>query len=286
MPDPFSAKDDARMYATGDLARWLPSGELDFLGRADFQVKLRGYRIELGEIETAIDGLDGVRQSVAIVREDIPGVQQLVAYLLADGSPEEPALKVALAEVLPAHMIPGRFVTLDSFPLTPNKKVDRKALPAPTAPARPKPLTPAATDSAPATAANNAPGFDGNVTAAISGIWTSILGVSDISARDSFFDLGGHSLLAVQAHREIKAQLGVTKLSITDIFRFPVLGDLAKAVQSKLESPAPKPAATAPQPAKVPETVGGGAAGAEPAPSRTDAMAQRRAMRAARRKGR
>ncbi|WP_147114319.1 MupA/Atu3671 family FMN-dependent luciferase-like monooxygenase [Tateyamaria sp. syn59] len=284
VPDPFAAKDGARMYATGDLARWLPGGELDFLGRADFQVKLRGYRIELGEIETAIDGLDGVRQSVVVVREDIPGVQQLVAYLLADGSPEEPALKAALAEALPAHMIPGRFVTLDSFPLTPNKKVDRKALPAPAAPTRPKPVTPAATDNAPVTAANDASGFDGDVTAAISGIWTSILGVSDISARDSFFDLGGHSLLAVQAHREIKAQLGVNKLSITDIFRFPVLGDLAKAVEGKLEAPAPKPAvASAPaEPVKVPEPVGAEAAPA----SRADAMAQRRAMRAARRKGR
>ncbi|WP_299609872.1 MupA/Atu3671 family FMN-dependent luciferase-like monooxygenase [uncultured Tateyamaria sp.] len=285
--DPFSAKKGARIYATGDLARWLPSGELDFLGRADFQVKLRGYRIELGEIETAIDALDGVRQSVVLVREDTPGVQQLVAYLLADGSPEEPALKTALAGVLPAHMIPGRFVTLDSFPLTPNKKVDRKALPVPGAPLRAKMvITPTAAAAAKTTSGDGS-GFDGDVTAAISGIWTAILGVSDISGRDSFFDLGGHSLLAVQAHREIKAQLGVTRLSITDIFRFPVLADLAAAVEGKLGAASPKPAAsTAPaEPARVPEPVGAPAVAAEHPATRADAMAQRRAMRAARRKG-
>lgn len=286
--DPFSGKDGARIYATGDLARWLPNGELDFLGRADFQVKLRGYRIELGEIETAIDTLDGVRQSVVVVREDIPGVQQLVAYLLADGDLEEPVLKTALAKVLPAHMIPGRFVTLDSFPLTPNKKVDRKALPIPAAPTRTTPATAPAAPKATETTSGDGPGFGGDVTAAISGIWTAILGVADISARDSFFDLGGHSLLAVQAHREIKAQLGVAKLSITDIFRFPVLGDLASAVEAKLGAPAPKPAAApaSPEPAKVPEPVGAAAAPAEQPASRSDAMAQRRAMRAARRKSR
>ncbi len=280
--DPFSGRDGARIYATGDLARWLPNGELDFLGRADFQVKLRGYRIEMGEIETAIDALDGVRQSVVVVREDIPGVQQLVAYLLAEGSAEEPKLKAALSEVLPAHMIPGRFVTLDAFPLTPNKKVDRKALPVPTAPARPKPATALSTPNA-AEKPSQGSGFDGDVTVAISGIWTGILGVTDISARDSFFDLGGHSLLAVQAHREIKAQLGVTKLSITDIFRFPVLGDLAAAVEAKLGASAPK--TPTPEPEKAPEPAGVAAPAAEPA-SRVDAMARRRAMRAARRNSR
>ncbi|WP_299705009.1 MupA/Atu3671 family FMN-dependent luciferase-like monooxygenase [uncultured Tateyamaria sp.] len=283
VPDPFQTDQKARLYRTGDLARWLPGGELDFLGRADFQVKLRGYRIELGEIESAIDTLDGVRQSIALVREDIPGAQQLVAYLLADGSVTEPGLKSALADVLPAHMIPNRFVVLDAFPLTPNKKVDRKALPAPGAPARPKPVSvPPAQTSPQADAPAAATGFDGDVTMAISGIWGAILGIGDITARDNFFDLGGHSILAVQAHREIKAQLGVAKLSITDIFRFPVLGDLAQAVETKLGA---TPTAQASTPAEVSAPVAAPEIQAAPS-GRADAMAQRRAMRARRRQGR
>ena len=132
--DPFSGRKDARLYRTGDLARWRPDGALDFLGRADFQVKLRGYRIELGEIESVLDRLDGIRQSVVMAREDRPGLQQLVAYLSTDTPVDEAALKAELAIHLPAHMIPARFVGLESFPLTPNKKVDRKALPAPDRP--------------------------------------------------------------------------------------------------------------------------------------------------------
>lgn len=282
--DPFSDRTGARLYRTGDLARWLPEGELDFLGRADFQVKLRGYRIELGEIESALDRLDTVRQSVVVVREDIPGTQVLVAYLLADAAIDEAALKSALGEVLPAHMIPARFVTLDAFPLTPNKKVDRSALPAWSVPERevaaaPKPAsTPLDAGTLPTTA-----GFDGDVEAEISAIWSAILGVGSISARDNFFDLGGHSLLAVQAHREIKSKLGVAKLSITDIFRFPVLGDLAEAVGDKLGGGAPARSApamkTTSQTAPTPEPT------EAPAVSREDAMARRREMRARRRRG-
>jgi acyl carrier protein len=264
-----------------------PAATLDFLGRADFQVKLRGYRIELGEIETAIDALDGVRQSVVVVREDVPGTQLLVAYLLADTAVTEAALKTALADVLPAHMIPGRFVTLDAFPLTPNKKVDRKALPPPSAPVRAVADTPAAKTQAAPEAASAEAGFDGDVEAEISAIWAATLGVANITARDNFFDLGGHSLLAVQAHREIKSRLGVPKLSITDIFRFPVLGDLAEAVQAKLGAPArvtkPVPAPAASAPAPVANT--GTEPEAPPATSRADAMARRREMRARRRHG-
>lgn len=276
--DPFVANAQARIYRTGDLARWLPGGTLDFLGRADFQVKVRGYRIELGEIETALDALDGVRQSVVLAREDMPGVQQLVAYVLADTAVTEPALKSALADVLPSHMIPQRCVMLDSFPLTPNKKVDRKALPAPTAMvplASRSPVTPK-----PDADHTTTPGFDGEVAEAIADIWRAILGIADAGASDNFFDLGGHSILAVQAHREIKSRLGVPKLSITDIFRFPVLGDLAKAVETKL-GPAPSaPVSTPTAPAEPTATQDDVPVG------RTDAMAQRRAMRARRRQAR
>jgi len=312
--DPFSDRDGARLYGTGDLARWLPGGTLEYLGRTDFQVKLRGYRIEPSEIETAIDALGQVRQSVVVVREDAPGMQMLVAYVLADSALDEAALKAALAEALPAHMIPGRFVALDAFPLTPNRKVDRKALPMPSAPgvaarSRPAENRPDASKAAPEGA-----GFDGDVEAEVARIWTATLGVANISPRDNFFDLGGHSLLAVQAHREIKARLGVARLSITDIFRHPVLGDLAEAVRAKLgaggASPPSPPAALgasqpAPQPAPPPvagsappaavaaDSGAGGAAdsGAVVAADSgavvaADTMAQRREMRAARRRRR
>lgn len=281
IPDPFSDKNGARLYRTGDLARWRMDGTLEFLGRADFQVKLRGYRIELGEIETAIDTLDDVRQSVVLAREDRPGMQQLVAYLLADKPIEEAKLKAALAEHLPAHMIPARFVQLDTFPLTPNKKVDRKALPVPPSPVRSSaPASAAPTPHATnGSASSNAGGSRSveDISAEIANIWAETLGVSDISARDNFFDLGGHSLLAVQAHREIRARLEVAKLSITDIFRFPVLGDLADAVAAKMAGPTKPAANVAPQPSPAapdrPEDAGN---------ARAAAMARRREMRARR----
>ncbi|MEO9651778.1 MAG: MupA/Atu3671 family FMN-dependent luciferase-like monooxygenase [Roseobacter sp.] len=274
--DPFSDRDGAKLYRTGDLTRWMPDGTVEFLGRADFQVKLRGYRIELGEIETAIDGFDAVRQSVVVAREDQPGVQQLVAYLLTDGPVQESDLKTALTAHLPTHMIPARFVTLDAFPLTPNKKVDRNALPIPPAP-RPAAPVKAPTTTAPTlqtgvpAAQNGAAPAD--VSAQISAIWTRILGVTGITAQDNFFDLGGHSLLAVQAHREIRSELGATKLSIIDIFRHPVLADLSAAVSAKLGTSAPAPATLTSPPAPQ---------NSPTANTRADAMARRREMRARR----
>jgi hypothetical protein len=248
-PDPFVMPDRAcpwgpRMYRTGDLVRWRADGKLDFLGRADHQVKLRGYRIELGEIEAVLEAQPGVSQAVVMAREDQPGDLRLVAYLV--GQAGEAALRPALAALLPEHMVPAHFVRLDTMPLTPNRKVDRKALPAPTA--------------APVTEAFVAP--ETGIEAQLAVIWQRVLGVPKIGARDNFFALGGHSLLAVQAHREIRDQLGLTKLSITDIFRFPTLGALARHLDD-----APKPAAKP-------------ATGAEDrADARADAMARRLAMR-------
>ncbi|KAF0175549.1 MAG: non-ribosomal peptide synthetase [Rhodobacteraceae bacterium] len=233
----------ARMYRTGDLVRWRADGKLDFLGRTDHQVKLRGYRIELGEIESVLEAQAGVSQAVVMAREDTPGDLRLVAYIV--GSAHEAGLKAELAAVLPEHMIPAHFVTLDAFPLTPNRKVDRKALPAPSA----KPLE---------AQAFIAPTSD--IEAQIAAIWARVLGVPKVGSKDNFFALGGHSLLAVQAHREIREGLGATKLSITDIFRFPVLSALAAHLDDK------------PKAAAVPVS--------DRADARADAMARRRAMRA------
>ncbi len=246
--DPFRG---GRVYATGDLVRRRADGRIDFLGRADTQVKLRGYRIELGEIEARLDALAGAGQAVVVAREDVPGDVRLVGYLAGVDHVDEARLRKALAQHLPDYMIPAHFVALDAFPLTPNKKVDRKALPAPSE-AQLKPRDGAFV--APET----------NVEARIAEIWTHVLGVARIGSNDNFFELGGHSLLAVQAHREIKAALGAADLSITDIFRYPTLKALAERV-GRDNGPAPED-----DPADSPDR----------AQARADAMSRRRAMRA------
>ena len=256
-PDPFVTPDracpwGARMYQTGDLVRWRADGKLDYIGRTDFQVKLRGYRIELGEIEAALEGQPGVTQAVVMAREDTPGDLRLVGYYT--GAATEAALRPALATSLPEHMVPAHFVRLDSFPLTPNRKVDRKALPAPNA-------APVATEAFVAPVEG--------IEAQLATIWQKVLGVPKVGSRDNFFALGGHSLLAVQAHREIRDGLGIAKLSITDIFRFPTLSALARHLDD-----GPKPAA-----ATAPETV---QALSDRAEARNDAMARRMAMRSRR----
>jgi natural product biosynthesis luciferase-like monooxygenase protein len=247
-PDPFVSPDRAstwvaRMYQTGDLVRWRADGKIDYIGRTDFQVKLRGYRIELGEIEAVLERQPGVSQAVVVAREDTPGDLRLVAYLT--GIAAEPALRTALSVALPDHMVPAHFVSLATFPLTPNRKIDRNALPAPSAVA-PKPEAFVAPQS--------------DVEAQLAVIWQKVLGVAKVGARDNFFALGGHSLLAVQAHREIRAALGAAKLSITDIFRFPTLQALAQHLDDRPAAPAP---------AQV----------SERADARTDAMSRRLAMR-------
>ncbi|ATB47924.1 amino acid adenylation domain-containing protein [Corallococcus macrosporus] len=196
IPDPFSTVPGARLYRTGDRARWLPQGELEFLGRIDFQVKLRGFRIELGEIESALRQHPTVRDTVVLVREDTPGLQRLVAYVVTeaeattsvDGSTFRPFLK----ERLPEHMVPSAFVTLEALPLTPNGKLDRKALPAPEAP-RHAATRPLRTDTERRVAAH----------------WATLLHVETVNAEDDFFALGGHSLLATQLVARLRQEFEV-----------------------------------------------------------------------------
>ena len=252
-PDPFHS---GRMYRTGDLVRQRPDGRFDFLGRLDHQVKIRGYRIELGEIEAAAEAAAGVRQAVVLAREDIPGDVGLVVYVTTGPAFSVEGLAGHLKANLPAHMVPARIVKLAEMPLTPNGKVDRKALPAPTE----------ATEATPEEAASYvAPSAGAEET--IAAIWRRILNLPKVGAEDNFFALGGHSLLAVQAHREIRDALGATKLSITDIFRFPTLSALARHLD---ERPAPGPRI------HIAEATN------ERASARADAMSRRRALRAAR----
>ena len=246
--DPFAKV--GRMYRTGDLVRRREDGRFDFLGRADFQVKVRGHRIELGEIEAALEAISGVRQAVVVAREDVPGDVRLVGYVTTDGAMSESALRSDLATRLPDVMIPAHFVTLGALPLTPNGKVDRKALPAPSA----RPVAPALA---------MAPVED-DVEEAIAAVWSKVLGVPQIGRSDNFFALGGHSLLAVQAHRDLKEALKSDRLTITDIFRFPVLSALAAHLRPPVVKAARSEIADAGTDAKL------------------DAMARRKAMREAR----
>lgn len=255
LPDPF--REGGRMYRTGDRVRWRADGMLDYLGRIDQQVKLRGFRIEPGEIETALMRQPGVREAVAIVREDTPGDRRLVAYVT--GAPvAEAALRDAIAAELPVHMLPGRIVHLDSLPLTPNRKIDRKALPPP-----PAVLTASSAPVAQPVAAHE------KLAPEIRAIWAEILGLAEINARDNFFAAGGHSLLAIQLHRTLRDRLGLTRLGVTDVFRFPVLADFIRHAEGLAEGTPPVVAPERPPVAPAPAPAAPG-----------DTMAARRALRA------
>ncbi len=217
LPDRFGEA-GARLYRTGDRVRWLASGELEFLGRMDAQVKVRGYRIEPGEVESVLRGQPGVADAVVVVREDVPGDRRIVAYLVPrDGAEPSPVeLRGRLAERLPEYMLPGRFVTLERIPLTPNGKLDRRALPRPEASgsgragARPAPR-------------------DG-LEATLVHIFEKVLGATGVGLQDSFFELGGHSLLAVQLMSELHEAAGVL-LPVTTLFRAPTVEGLAGEVR-------------------------------------------------------
>ena len=270
--NPFGA---GKLYRTGDVCSWDAQGCLHFAGRADAQVKIRGHRIELGEIEARLAALPGVTQAVVIAR-DGPGGAQLVGYVTPKSAVTEGTAKAALAQDLPAIMVPAAIVGLDAMPLTPNKKIDRKALPAP-----------AVRSVAPVAVMQAAPDVavqDSSATQAlIAQVWTGLLGVADIRADDNFFALGGHSLLAVQAHRDIKVALGGGSLTITDIFRFPTLGALAAHLDKGQGARTPKRAAASPERTANAAPLARHAAPVL-SPQIIDIVNKRRAMRAARSK--
>ncbi len=214
--DPFSDEPQARMYKTGDLGRWLADGNIEYLGRNDFQVKIRGFRIELGEIEARLTAAAGVREAVVLAREDQPGDQRLVAYLIAETGAELSlaGLRDQLAAQVPEYMLPSSFVMLDELPLTPNGKLDRKALPAP--------------DGTALIAQDYAPP-QGETEEALAAIWKELLRVERVGRHDNFFELGGHSLLAVQLISRIRAALGVD-IALRELFAQPSLQALAETV--------------------------------------------------------
>ncbi|HVR99166.1 MAG TPA: amino acid adenylation domain-containing protein, partial [Thermoanaerobaculia bacterium] len=213
VPDPFSAVPGARLYRTGDLVRQLPDGAVEFLGRLDGQVKIRGFRIEPGEVEAALQALPGVREAAVTVREDRPGERRLIAYTAGEVTAE--GLRAMLRERLPDYMVPAVFVRLETLPLNPNGKVDRKALPAPEqsvgAEGYQAPRTP--------------------VEEILAGIWAELLGLDRIGADSNFFELGGHSLLATRVTSRLRDVLGV-ELPLSDVFEAPSLEDLAARVEA------------------------------------------------------
>src|SRR5205807_1891235 len=181
-----------RLYKTGDLARYLPDGNIEFLGRMDHQVKIRGFRIELGEIEAVLGQHPAVREAVVLAREDAAGDKRLVAYIVSDQQPAPMSteLRSFLREKLPDYMVPPAFVLLDALPRTPNGKVDRQALPAPEW---------ASLESAKAFVAPRTPGEE-----LLVGIWAQVPGVEQVGIHDNFFELGGHSLLVTQVISRIR----------------------------------------------------------------------------------
>ncbi|MDI6025813.1 LLM class flavin-dependent oxidoreductase [Corticibacterium sp. UT-5YL-CI-8] len=219
LPNPFAA---GRIYRTGDLARYRADGCLEFAGRVDNQVKIRGNRIELGEIEAKLSDLPDVREVVVTVREDRPGDMRVVAYLRGTRPYSIEAVREHLAADLPEYMIPAHVVTLATFPLTPNAKVDRSKLPKPVVAA---PVTVAVEEAAPTD----------HVQRQITDAFKRILNIGCVGLHDNFFALGGHSLLAVQMHRQLKADIA-PKLTITDIFRFPTVAGLAAHISGSTNS--------------------------------------------------
>lgn len=218
--DPFRAARDARLYRTGDLCRYLPDGNIVFLGRMDHQVKIRGFRIELGEIEVTIAQHPGVRQCVVAAREDQPGDKRLVAYVVPDNHNAVPSLlslRDHLAKSLPGYMAPAQFVMLEKLPLTPNGKVDRKALPAPE-------LT-----RGPVSAKYVAPATPNEKD--LARIWTEVLKIEEIGVHDNFFELGGHSLLAAQVVSRVRQNLQA-EVPIRTLFEFPTIAGLAETLPS------------------------------------------------------
>ncbi|WP_369938522.1 non-ribosomal peptide synthase/polyketide synthase [Xanthomonas tesorieronis] len=214
--DPYSRDPRARLYRSGDLARWLPDGNVEYLGRNDFQVKIRGFRIELGEIEARLAELEHVREAVVLAREDVPGEKRLVAYLTesVESSTTVAELRTRLLLQLPDYMVPSAFVVLPSLPLTPNGKLDRNALPAP---------------DGEAYARRGYAMPQGPVEAALAKIWAELLKLDRVGRFDDFFELGGHSLLAVQLATRVRDALQV-ELSLRDVFEASELARLAERV--------------------------------------------------------
>jgi amino acid adenylation domain-containing protein len=220
VPHPFTKDPSARLYKTGDLVRYRPNGDLEFLRRVDHQVKIRGYRIELGEIEAVISRHPGVREAVAIIRENALGNKGLVVYIISHNErpPSTSELRNYLKEYLPEYMVPSTFVTLEEFPLNPNGKIDRKALPEPEQ------------DRPDLDMAYIAP--QNEIEKSLVEIWSEVLGLKKVGVQDDLFDLGGHSLTTPQLASRISKRFSVS-LPILTFFQHPTIREISEIIDSQ-----------------------------------------------------
>ncbi|HYW06823.1 MAG TPA: non-ribosomal peptide synthetase, partial [Longimicrobium sp.] len=216
VPDPFGAEPGARLYRTGDGVRWLDDGALEFLGRLDEQVKVRGFRIEPGEVEAVLLRHPEVAEAAVVVREDGPGTRRLVAYVVGAGgvTPSIPALRSYAREHLPEYMVPAAFAALAALPLSPNGKLDRRALPAP-----------------PATHAAGAVAPRDEVEVMVAAIWREVLGVETPGIDDNFFEVGGNSLLVARVAALLHERCGYD-VRVVELFRSPTIRTLAEHLSS------------------------------------------------------
>ena len=221
LPNPFAHLPGERVYRTGDLCRFLATGDVEFVGRSDHQVKLRGFRIELGEVESALREQADVQEAVVIAREDTRGDRRLVAYVVASGgSLPVSALREGLRRRLPEYMLPAAWVFLDALPMTPSGKVDRKALPAPERVSGSE-----AGYLAPRTPSEQI----------VAGVFAEVLAVEPVGARGHFFELGGHSLLATQATSRLRSSFGV-ELPLRVLFESPTVEALAAVLDQEMRA--------------------------------------------------
>jgi len=224
VPDPFSSEPGARMYRTGDLVRWRPEGVIEFIGRTDHQVKIRGLRIELGEVEATLQAHPLVREAVVLARQDEAGEKRLVAYIVPTAAGREAGraglsgeLRESLARTLPKWMVPSAFVAMDAFPLNPNGKVDRGALPAPG-------------EDAGRMEETGAAGPRDGVELRLVELWEELLGRRPVGIRDNFFELGGHSLLAVRMVDRVRKMTGQA-VPLAALFQTPTVENLAALIR-------------------------------------------------------
>ncbi|MEL7406243.1 MAG: amino acid adenylation domain-containing protein [Cyanobacteria bacterium J06558_2] len=234
----FNQESEVRLYKTGDLARYLPDGNIEYLGRIDNQVKIRGFRIELGEIESVLARHPEVNEAVVIAREDVPGDKRLVAYVV----PQQEQLNCSdlrsfLKKLLPNYMVPSFFVSLDMMPLTPSGKVDRRSLPKP--------------DASNIQSETNFVPPSSPTEKLLTTIWSSILGCERVGIKDDFFDLGGHSLLATQITSRIRESLNV-EVSIASLLTHSTIAELAQQIEVASSLNTVLPIVPAPRPAKIP----------------------------------
>ncbi|MFA0960201.1 amino acid adenylation domain-containing protein [Roseivirga sp. BDSF3-8] len=212
---PFSNGDI--LYKTGDLAKWLPDGNMDFIGRKDFQVKIRGYRVELGEVEATLDEIAGIQQAVVIAHKDNTGNMHLVAYLVNEGVEDQNSIQKILESKLPEYMVPRLYMFLEKMPISLNGKIDRKALPAPVIEYSSEKYVAPTTDT----------------EAKMASIWSEILGIEKIGIHDDFFTLGGNSLNAIKVILRIRKEMNI-EVAVQNMFNMRTISDIATHVDFTL----------------------------------------------------